>query len=91
MPIYQARYTLGTASATQIVAPDVEPQQVWIHEADHSASTELYIGNSSVTASTGLHLHAAETINITVNPNDGVYAISGQGAPTVHVLRVTQH
>lgn len=91
MPIYQARFTLGTATATQIVAPSTEPQQVWIHEADHSESTALYIGNSSVTASTGLHLHAADTINITVNPNDGVYAISGQGAPVVHVLRVTQH
>lgn len=91
MPIYQARFTLGTGSATRIVAPSVEPQHVWIHEADHSESTEAYLGNSSVTASNGMHLHPAQTIEMILNPNDSLYAISGQGAPIIHVLRVTQH
>lgn len=91
MPIHQARFTLGLGTATRIVAPNVEPQHVWIHEADHSESTEAYLGNSSVTANTGLHLHAAATIEMVVNPNDSLYAISGQGAPIIHVLRVTQH
>lgn len=91
MPIHQARFTLGLESPTRIVAPSVEPQHVWIHEADHSESTAAYLGNSAVTANTGMHIHPAQTIEMVVNPNDSVYAISGQGAPIIHVLRVTQH
>jgi len=91
MPVYQNHYTLSTLAATQIVEPDVEPQEVWIHDAEHSASTEVFLGNSSVTALNGLHLHSAETIKFILPPNDTIWAISGSGSPTIHIMRVTQH
>tara|TARA_R110000822_G_scaffold10078_10_gene38489 strand:- start:1374 stop:1649 length:276 start_codon:yes stop_codon:yes gene_type:complete len=91
MPIHSNQFAVGTAAIVQIVAPDVEPQKVWIHESDHSASTILYLGNAQVTTATGLHLHPEQTLEMDIPPNDGVWAISGAGTPTVHVMRVTQH
>lgn len=91
MPIYSNQFTVGTATAIEIVAPDVEAQEAWIHDHQHSQSTELFIGNAQVTASTGLHLQSTETEKFLIPPNDALYAISTGGDINVHVMRVTQH
>ena len=91
MPIHSSHFTLGTATITQVVAPDVQTQNVWIHESDHSSSTIVYLGNAQVSNTTGLHLHPEQTLEMEIPPNDGVWAVSGAGAPTLHVMRVTQH
>lgn len=90
MPITTARFTLGTATATQIVAPDNQPQHVTIHEADHSESTTALLGASNVSAANGLHIHAAETLQFEVGPEDELWAISSQGAPVLHVMTITK-
>lgn len=90
MPISVAHYTLGTAAATQIVAPDNQPQHVVIHEADHSESTEAILGGPGVTALTGLHLHAASTLQFEIGPEDELWGISGQGAPVLHVMTINK-
>lgn len=89
MPIYTNRYTLG-GTAIEICPPDRMSQHVVIHEADHSESTEALIGGPAVGTANGLHLHAADTIQLEIGPGDGLFAISAQGAPIVHVLRITQ-
>ena len=91
MPIYQNHYILSTSAATLIVDPDVEPQEVWVHDAEHSENTEVFLGNSSVTELNGLHLHSADTIKFILPPNDSLWAIAGAGTPEIHVMRVTQH
>lgn len=91
MPITTAHFTLGTETATQIVAPDNQPQHVVVHEADHSESTTALLGGPGVTALTGLHLHAAETLQFEIGPEDELWAISGQGAPELHVLTITKN
>lgn len=65
-------------------------QHVFVHEADHSESTEAIIGGPGVTASTGLHIHAADTLMFELNPEDQLWAISNQGAPVLHVLQITK-
>lgn len=91
MAIHNSRVTLGTVTASLIAQADVEPQYVWIHEADHSESTAAYLGAQGVTAANGFHLHSGQTIEMYINPGDSLYGISGQGTPTIHVLRITQH
>jgi len=89
MPIYNNRYTLGTA-VIEICPPSTQGQHVTVHEADHSESTEAVIGGPSVGTATGLHIHAAETLQFQLGPGDSLSAISTQGAPVLHVMRVTQ-
>jgi len=89
MPVNSARFTLGTATPTQIVAPDNQPQSVLIHEADHNESTVALIGGPDVSDSNGLHIHAASTHQLELGPEDELWAISDQGAPILHVLTIT--
>ena len=90
MPIANQRFTLGTGVITQIVAPDNQPQHVTVHEADHSESTSVLIGGSTLTTSNGLHIHSADTLSFEIGPEDALYATSTQGAPTLHVLTITK-
>jgi len=88
MPILNQHVTLNTSTATLIAGRDNMPQDVIIHDAEHSESTTVFLGNESVTAANGLHLHSAETIQMTLGPNDELWAIAGSGTPTVHVIRI---
>lgn len=91
MPISSAQYTLSLGTAVQIVAPDNMPQHITIHEADHSGITTALIGGPGVGTATGLHIHAAETLQFEIGPEDELWAISSQGAPTLHVLTITKN
>ena len=91
MPILNAHYTVPVDTRVLIASADNMPQDVIVHEADRSESTVLVIGNETVTGANGLHLHSAETIHLTLRPNDKLYAYSTQGAPTVHVLQIQKN
>lgn len=88
MPILNSHVTLNTSTATLIAGRDNMPQDVIIHDAEHAESTAVFLGNENVTAATGLHLHSAETIQMTLGPDDELWAIAGAGTPTVHVIRI---
>ena len=88
MPILNHRVTLNTSTATLIAGRDNMPQDVIIHDAEHSESTAVFLGNESVTAANGFHLHSAATIQMTLGPNDELWAIAGSGTPGVHVIRI---
>lgn len=91
MPIINAQYTVAEDTRVLVAQADNMPQDVWVHEADHSESTTLYLGDETVTGSNGLHLHAADTIKMTLMPGDKLYAYSTQGAPTVHILQIQKN
>lgn len=91
MTVLSSHVTVPLNTRVKIVASDNMPQDVFLHEADHSESVTLYIGDSAVTASTGMHLHASQTIQLTLRPNDELYAFSSQGNPTVHVLQIQKN
>lgn len=88
MPITNAQYTIAQDTRVKIASADNMPQQVIVHEADHASSTTTFLGGSAVTGTTGLHIHSAETLQLTLRPGDELYAYSTQGAPVVHVLQI---
>jgi len=91
MPVHNQHFTLGTVTATQIVKQDTEPQQVMVHNAENAENTEVFIGNSSVSSSNGIHVHSGENLQFTLPAGDGLWAIADADSPVVQVMRVTQH
>jgi hypothetical protein len=91
MPVLTAQFTLATNARQQIVAPDTMSQHVCIHNHEHNLNKEIFIGNSTVTTTTGIHAVATQTSLITIGPGDDLWAISGEsGTVSIHVLVVKQ-
>ena len=91
MPITTQQFTLAQNVRQRIVAPDVMSQHVCIHNHEHSLNKEIFIGNSTVTTSTGIHAVATQTSMITIGPGDDLWAISDEtGTVALHVLVVKQ-
>lgn len=91
MALTNAQYTVAESTRVLIASADNMPQDVIIHEADHSSSTTTFIGDSAVTGTTGLHIHNGETLQLTLRPGDELYAYSTQGAPVVHVIQIQKN
>ena len=90
MPLTQTHYTLGTAIATKVCAADRQPQTIWVHNAEHAQSDEVFIGNSGVTTANGMHIHSDETLRIELDPGTDLWAISDSDGSVLHVMRITQ-
>jgi hypothetical protein len=90
MPISTAQFTLTANTPRQIVPPDRMSQHVCIHNHEHSQNKEIYIGNSSVTTSTGIHAVATQTSMITIGAGDDLWAVSADTGVQIQVLVVKQ-
>ena len=90
MPLTTNHYTLGTATPTKVVAADIHPQKVWIHNAEHAQSDAVFIGDATVTTTTGLHIHSDETLEFVLDPGTDLWAISDTAGSKIQVLRITQ-
>lgn len=90
MPLTTSHYTLGTAVATKICSADRMPQSVWVHNAEHAQSDEVFIGNSGVTVANGMHIHSDETLNIVLDPGTDLWAISDTAGSILHIMCVKQ-
>lgn len=88
MALTNAQYTIAEDTRVKVASADNMPQQIIVHENDHSSSTTVYLGDSAVTDTTGLHIHAGETLQMTLRPGDELYAYSSQGAPVLHVIQI---
>lgn len=84
--ITTAQYTLTSGVRQLIVGRSINPQHVCIHNHEHSASKEIYIGNASVTTSTGIHAVATQTSVLALEPGDELYAITAETTATIQVL-----
>lgn len=71
-----------TTSPTLIVAADNQPRTCYLH----STSGSTYLGNSTVTSATGLHLPNNQTITIVVPFGETLYGIAGSSTTDVRVL-----
>lgn len=92
MPVKTYAYDLAQGVRTLVVPPDVEPQEVCIHNHEHAISKEIFLGNSSVTVANGMHAVSTQTSIITLPPGDELYAISGEiGTVNLRIMVVTQH
>lgn len=90
MPITTAQYTLTANTPRQIVAPDRMNQHVCIHNHEHAQNSEIYIGNSTVTTSTGIHAVATQTSMIDIGPGDDLWAVSDTSDVEIQVLVIKQ-
>lgn len=71
-----------STSPTLVVEADNIPRHCYLH----SSSGSLYIGGEDVSAANGLHLTNGSTIELFVQTNETVYAISGASTHTMRVL-----
>lgn len=90
MPVKTYSYDLTAGVRQQVVPPNVEPQEVCIHNHEHGQGHEIFIGNSSVTVANGMHAVAAQTSQITLNPGDDLWAICSNNS-NLRIMVVTQH
>ena len=90
MPIHTAQITLTANVKSEIVPPNTQPQEVFVHNHEHAANSVIFIGGDDVSTSNGMHARATETLRMQVGPNDSLYAISSSNAVMLHVLRITQ-
>lgn len=89
MPITQNHYSVGTARI-QIVPPDNMAQHCCIHNHEHSANSNVFIGGPDVTVGNGIHAQATLTSQITIGPGDSLYAVADTEDCELHVLVVKQ-
>jgi hypothetical protein len=92
MPVKTFGYDLVQNVRTLVVPPSVEPQEVCIHNHEHSQNREIFLGNETVTVANGMHAVATQTSIITLEPNDSLYAITANsGGANLRVMVVTKH
>ena len=92
MPVKTFGYDLLQNVRTLVVPPSVEPQEVCIHNHEHSQNHEIFLGNETVTVANGMHAVATQTSIITLHPNDSLYAITANnGGANLRIMVVTKH
>ena len=83
MAVTSAQYTV-TTSATKIVSADVAAEKVYIH----SETAIAYLGDSTVTSSTGYKLDVNDKISLD-NHEGEIWAISSLSSP-ISVLIISK-
>ena len=92
MPVKTFSYDLVQNVRVLVVPASVEPQEVCIHNHEHSQNREIFLGNSTVTAANGMHAVATQTSIITLPPGDELYAITDNASGcNLRIMVVTQH
>jgi hypothetical protein len=92
MPVKNFAYDLVQNVRTLVVPPSVEPQEVCIHNHEHSLNKEIFLGNETVTVANGMHAVATQTSIITLHPSDSLYAITANnGGANLRIMVVTKH
>jgi hypothetical protein len=85
MPISQSAYTVGTA-LTEIVAPDIQPVRVTLHNLENTNNRFIYLGGSTLVAGQSIHVDASNILQITLDPGDGLYARTSSGSYSLGVM-----
>lgn len=85
MAISNALITLGTAPV-QVVAPNNTPQRVTLHNQTKSNNHYVFIGNESVGTANAPHIDPGETLQLTLNPLEALYAVSDPSGLPLGVL-----
>lgn len=92
MPVRTYAYDLAQGVRTLVVPPNIEPQEVCIHNHEHALGKEIFIGNSEVTVANGMHAVSQQTSIIMLQPNDALYAITDEnGGANLRIMVVTKH
>ena len=74
-----------TTSPTLLIAAENNPVLVHLHL--HDNTDNVYLGNSTVTTSTGLRLLKQDSFEINLAPGNALYAIITTGTATVSIIK----
>ena len=80
MPFETAQFALQKGVRVKVVTAKASTQHVCIHNHEHSLNREIFIGDSTVTATNGIHAVATQTSMITLNPGTDLWAITEENA-----------
>jgi len=80
MAIITRQVTVTTTSQS-IISVDNVQRDVLLH-----AKHEVYVGNSGVTSSNGYLMDNGEEIRLSLTEGEDLWAVSGTGSGTLHVL-----
>lgn len=85
--ITSGQTTIGQ-TPTLIDGLEVMPFRIRIHNDDNTAA--VYLGDASVTTSTGYLVLKQESIDLIINPLEALYAVSSQNGHVVSWLKQTE-
>ena len=73
---------------TLVVGASVSVQHVCIHNHEHAASKEIFVGGADVTVANGMHAVATATGVVQLLPGDELYAITAETGLNLRILVV---
>jgi hypothetical protein len=85
MPITQTAISVGTA-LVQVVAPDIQPVRVTMHNLESVASRQIWIGGSTLVQGQSVHINSAIVLQLTLDPGDALYAVTTSGTYSLGVI-----
>ena len=93
MAIVNRQVTLSNTLATQIVGADNMPHDVILHNSSKSSNNYIWVAGGSAAAGTGtaMHIDDADTIYMTLQPDDELWAISTPSGLIVHVTDIRKN
>jgi len=92
MPIRNALITLSDTTPTQIVGADNMPHDIILHNMTKSSNEYIFIAGSSATAGTSsIHIDPGQTLYMTIEPNDEIWAVSDPDGLEVGVLDIRKN
>jgi hypothetical protein len=88
MPISTAQVTLSNVTPTEIVGHDNMPHDVILHNMTKSSNNFVHLGNASMTLLNSIHIDPGETLQITLQPGDRLFAMSDPNGLVVGVMDI---
>jgi hypothetical protein len=85
--ITSGQVTVGTAVAVLVGGSFAGASKIHIHNQDNTKN--VFIGDATVTTTTGLRLSKEDSIELNLYPGEAVYVISDGGNHVVSWLRQT--
>lgn len=85
MAIVATHYQVGT-TPVKIVPSWAEVQHVCIHNHEHAANANVFIGGGDVTVNNGIHAQPTLTSQIIVPAGNEIWAVADTADQELHVL-----
>ena len=85
MPITQTAISVGTA-LVQVVAPDIQPVKVTLHNLESNAGRQIWVGGSGLVQGQSVHINSANILQLTLDPGDALYAVTTSGTYSLGVI-----
>jgi hypothetical protein len=89
MAFETAQFSLTKGVRVKVVTPKATSQHVCIHNHEHQLGKEIFIGDSTVSSTTGIHAVATQTSMITLAPGTDLWAITEENAGAVLHIAVS--